>query len=44
MQPVSKQRIGKHAPATIELLVETVFSIRPVKSSYKEENCGNHFS
>jgi hypothetical protein len=30
MQPVSKQRIGKHA------LLETVFSIRSAKSGYKE--------
>jgi hypothetical protein len=30
MQPVSKQRIGKHA------LLETVFSIRSVQSAYKE--------
>jgi hypothetical protein len=44
MQPVSRQRIGKHVPAatntftTIELLLKTVFSARPVQSVYKEEN------
>jgi hypothetical protein len=37
MLPVSKQRIGKHASTTMELLLETVFSIRSVQSGYKEE-------
>jgi hypothetical protein len=47
MQPVSRHRIGKHVPAatnthtTIELLLETVFSTRPVQSGYKEDNWGN---
>jgi hypothetical protein len=41
---VALQRIGKHASTTIELLLETVFSIRPVQSGYKEENWGNQFS
>jgi hypothetical protein len=43
MQPVSKQRIGKHASTAIELLLETVFSIRSVQSDYKEENVGKQF-
>jgi hypothetical protein len=30
MQPVSKQRVGKHA------MLETVFSIQSVQSGYKE--------
>jgi hypothetical protein len=38
MQPVSKKRIGKHASATIGLLLETVFSFRSVQSCYKEDN------
>jgi hypothetical protein len=37
MQPVSKQRIGKHASKTIELLLETVFSVRSVRNGYKKE-------
>jgi hypothetical protein len=44
MQPTSKQQIGKHAPTTIELLLETVFSIRSMQSGYKEENSGNQLS
>jgi hypothetical protein len=36
MEPVSKQRIGKHASATIELLLETAFSIRSVQCGYKK--------
>jgi hypothetical protein len=46
MQPVSRQRIGKHVPAatsthtTVELLLETVFSTRSVQSGYKEDNWG----
>jgi hypothetical protein len=38
MQPISKQLIGKHASTTIELLLETVISIRSVQSLYKNEN------
>jgi hypothetical protein len=44
MQPVPRQRISKHVPAatnthiTIELLLETVFSARPVQSVYREGN------
>jgi hypothetical protein len=44
MELVSRQRIGKHVPAatntntTIELLLETAFSIRSVQSGYKEDN------
>jgi hypothetical protein len=44
MQPVSKQRIGKHVPAatnmhaTIVLLLETVFSTRSVQMGYDEDN------
>jgi hypothetical protein len=41
MQPVSRQRIGKHASATIKWLFETVFSVRSVRSGYKEDNWGN---
>jgi hypothetical protein len=47
MQPVSRQRIGKHVPAamnthaTTELLLETVFSNRAVQRSYKEDNWSN---
>jgi hypothetical protein len=41
MQPVSKQLIGKHASTTIELLLETVFSIRSFQSGYKEDNWGS---
>jgi hypothetical protein len=44
MQTVSKQRIGKHASITTELLLETVFYIRSVQSLYKEENWGNPVS
>jgi hypothetical protein len=50
MQPVSRQRIGKHIPAamnshtTIELLLETVFSTRSVQSGYKEEDWGDPVS
>jgi hypothetical protein len=47
MQPVSRQRIGKHVPAatnmntTIELLLETVFSTRSVQYGYKEDSWGD---
>jgi hypothetical protein len=46
MQPVSRQRIGKHVPAAkntpikIELLLETVFYTRSVQSCFKEDNWG----
>jgi hypothetical protein len=43
MQPVPRQRIGKRASTTIELLLETVYSTRSVQSGYKEENWGNQF-
>jgi hypothetical protein len=35
MQPVSKQRVGKHAYNNMGLL-EMVFSIRSVQSGHKE--------
>jgi hypothetical protein len=44
---VSRQRLGKHVPAAtdthaiIEVLLETAFSARSVKSGYKENNWGN---
>jgi hypothetical protein len=47
MQPVSRQRIGKHVPAATnthtakELVFETMFSTRSVQRSYKEENWGD---
>jgi hypothetical protein len=44
MQAFSEQWIGKHASSTIELLLETVFSIRSVQSGYKEEDWGNPVS
>jgi hypothetical protein len=44
MQPVSKQQISKHASTTIELLLETLFSIWSVQSGYKEDNWGNPVS
>jgi hypothetical protein len=50
MQPVSRQRIGRHVPAAmntqtiIELLLETVFSIQSVQSGYKEDNWGDPVS
>jgi hypothetical protein len=44
MQPVSKQRIGKHASATIDLLLEMMFTIWYVQSGYEEENWDNQFS
>jgi hypothetical protein len=34
-EPISKQRNGKHT--TIEVMLETVFSIRSVQNGYKEE-------
>jgi hypothetical protein len=44
MQPVYRQRIGKHVSKTMELLSETVFSIRSVQSGYKKDNWVNQFS
>jgi hypothetical protein len=50
MQPVSRQRIGKHIPAatnihsTLELLLETVFSTRFMQRGYKGDNWGNPVS
>jgi hypothetical protein len=47
VQPVSRQRIGKHIPAasntntTIELLLEMAFSTQSVQSGYKEDNSGD---
>jgi hypothetical protein len=44
---VSRQRLGKHVPeatdihATIEVLLETVFSTQSVQRGYKKENLGN---
>jgi hypothetical protein len=44
MLPVSRQRIGKHVPATtnthaiVELLLETVFSTQSMQMGYKEGN------
>jgi hypothetical protein len=44
MQPVSKQQIDKHAYTTIELLLETVLSILPMQSGYKDDKWGNPVS
>jgi hypothetical protein len=47
---VYRQRLGKHfhaatdMHATIEVLLETVFSIRSVQMGYKEENWDNQVS
>jgi hypothetical protein len=38
MQPVFKQRMDKHASTTIELLLETMFSIQSVQNGYKEDS------
>jgi hypothetical protein len=44
---VSRQQLGKHVPvardthATIEVLLEAVFSTRSMQMGYKEENWGN---
>jgi hypothetical protein len=35
------QRRDKHASATIELLLETVFSTRSMQRNYREENWGD---
>jgi hypothetical protein len=49
-EPVSRQRIGKDVPAapitnaTIEIMLETVFSTRSVQSGYKEDNWGDPVS
>jgi hypothetical protein len=46
-EPVFWQRFGKHVPyatntyTTIELLLETGFSVRSVQTDYKENNWGN---
>jgi hypothetical protein len=50
MQPISRQRIGKHVPIatntnkTMELMLETVFPTRSVQSGYKEDNWGSPVS
>jgi hypothetical protein len=50
MQPVSRQRIGKHVPAatntttTLELMLETMLSTQSVQSGYKEDNLGDPVS
>jgi hypothetical protein len=50
MQPVYRQRIGKHVPTatntnvTIELLLKTVFITRSVQSGYDEDNWGGPVS
>jgi hypothetical protein len=50
MQPISRQRMGKHVPAATntntarELLLETVFSTRSVQNGYKEDNWGDPVS
>jgi hypothetical protein len=41
---VAMQWHGKHASATIELLLETVFSTRSVQTGYKEGNLGDPVS
>jgi hypothetical protein len=47
---VSRQLLGKHVPvatdthATIEVLLETVFSSRSVQRGYEEDNWGNQVS
>jgi hypothetical protein len=47
MQSFSRQRIGKHVPAatntntTLELLLQMVFSTRPVENDYKDDNWGD---
>jgi hypothetical protein len=44
---ISRQLLGKHIPvatdmyATIEVLLETLFSIRSMLTGYKEDNWGN---
>jgi hypothetical protein len=35
---------GKHTSTTIDLVLETVFSARPVQSVYKEDNWGDQVS
>jgi hypothetical protein len=42
MQPISKQRIFKHASTTV--LLETMFSIQSMQDGYKKENWGSQFS
>jgi hypothetical protein len=47
---VSRHRFDKHVPATtdkhatIEVLLETVFSTQSVQMGYKEDNWGNRVS
>jgi hypothetical protein len=47
---VSRQRLRKHVPAatdthaTIEVLLEIVFSTRSVQKGYEEDNWGNRVS
>jgi hypothetical protein len=47
---IFRQRLGKHVPvatdthATIEGLLETVFSVWQVQRDYKEDNWGNQVS
>jgi hypothetical protein len=47
MQPISRQGMGKYVPtatnthATIELLLETVFSTRSLQSGYKKDTWGD---
>jgi hypothetical protein len=43
MQPISRQRIRKHAYNN-RALFKTMFSIRSVQSVYKEDNYGNPVS
>jgi hypothetical protein len=47
---VSRQRLGENVPAatdkhvTMAVLLETMFSTRPVQRGYKEDNWGNRVS
>jgi hypothetical protein len=43
MQPVSKQRLGKHTSAKVvtSSTIETVFSVRSVQSAYKRNECSD---
>jgi hypothetical protein len=45
MQPFYRQRICKYASITVEWVLETVFSVRSVQSSFnKEDNSGDPVS
>jgi hypothetical protein len=46
MQPVSKQRLGKHSSAKAVMLAttETVFSVGSVQSAYKRSECSDRVS